>query len=68
MVDNENRIEVYKYEDLNLSNIYYDLVKDEFYFKKNENFTPIKWKNLIRKYKYKKMTLIKKRHITIFRN
>jgi isoleucyl-tRNA synthetase len=38
----ENRIQIYKYKDLDLSNIYYDIVKDEFYVKKNEKFTLIK--------------------------
>jgi DNA repair ATPase RecN len=54
MVDNENRVQIYKCKDTNLFNIYYDLVKDEFYFKKNEKFKPIKWKNVLRKYKNKK--------------
>jgi hypothetical protein len=48
MVDNgENRIRIYKYKDTNLCNIYYDLVKDEFYVKRSEKinyFILIRWK------------------------
>jgi vancomycin resistance protein YoaR len=54
MVDNGNRIQIYKYKDTNLFNTYYDLVKDEFCVKKNEQFKSIKWKNILRKYKNKK--------------
>jgi hypothetical protein len=54
MVDKGNRIQLYKYKDTNLSNIYYDLVKDKFYIKKNKKFKQIKWKSILRKYRNKK--------------
>jgi hypothetical protein len=69
MVDNENKIRIYKYKDTNLHNIYYDLIKDEFYVKKSEKtnyFTQIRWKHVFRNYRNKKMILINKKHIAIY--
>jgi dipeptidase len=58
MVENGgNRIRIYKYKDTNLHNIYYDLVKDEFYVKRSEKtnyFIPIRWKHVFQNYRNKK--------------
>jgi hypothetical protein len=56
-MDNGNKIRIYKYKDTDLHHVYYDLDKDEFYVKKSKsttNFTLIKWRHILRKYKNKK--------------
>jgi hypothetical protein len=67
--DIRNKIQIYKFKDTELHNVYYDLDKDEFYVKKSKNttyFTPIKWRNILCKYKNKKDDENKQKHINIF--
>jgi hypothetical protein len=60
MTSDENKIRIYKYKDIDLHNIYYDLDKDEFYVKRSKNtnyFTPIRWKHVFRKYINKNISI-----------